>query len=338
MSEMEVEKPKKIRMKKKDNWESTHDDPKDALRELIRQYEACLRAIQMNESTITPRAAKKDFGRYKKGDAIPIALSQNSVDAVKGYIAVLEEEKTLLKRRMTKVLKEVPLHKEYLQYVYGCGPVLAAYFIAYLNVAIREERGLGATKPSHLRRYCGLAVINGRLEGSAKGEVNHFNKSLRKVIFQAFQSLWKHQNSKNAGTSKHLKIWMDYMNRMANSARVQEGVPGPRGGKAKGSVICTEAGRTVSAKAHAISTGWHKAADVLIEDFYIVARTMAGLEVWPTYQTAKLGYTHGGKVSDGQPVKLTLEQALTAVGVKPGEPVEEVELDESIGDCSQAAE
>lgn len=47
---------------------------------------------------------------------------------------------------------------------------------------------------------------------------------------------------------------------------------------------------------------------------HIVWRTLEGLEVWPSYYAAKLGYEHGGKISVNAPRKLTVEEAIALVG------------------------
>ena len=75
------------------------------------------------------------------------------------------------------------------------------------------------------------------------------------------------------------------------------------------------AGRT---KAHSDSKGWHKAADVFLEDLYIVWRAMEGLDIWPSYYAAKLGYMHGGKISVNAPTRMTVEDALAVVGYVGG--------------------
>jgi hypothetical protein len=74
-------------------------------------------------------------------------------------------------------------------------------------------------------------------------------------------------------------------------------------------------GRTVPWDGHAHSYGWHKAADILIEDLYIVWRTLAGMPVWPSYYAAKLGYEHGGKISVNAPKMLSLDEAKALVGI-----------------------
>jgi hypothetical protein len=279
------------------------DTPVENLRFTLLQYTANERLLQSVRGQIVDRTARSDFGQYKEGDAIPCRLTEDAKATSGVYVAYLLRVSENLTKQMAEILKTIPLWTEFLDHVYGVGPVLGAYLCAFVDVQIREKRGLGATKPSHLRRYCGLAVIDGKLEKRTAGRVNAYNGSLRIRLFQAFTSMWKTSGGREGKDTRYLRIWRDYLNRMANSARVSES------GKIE------VAGKERSAKGFVFSTGWHKAADVLIEDLYIMARTLEGLPVWPTYQTAKLGYTHGGKVSDGQPVVLTLEEAKRCVGL-----------------------
>lgn len=74
----------------------------------------------------------------------------------------------------------------------------------------------------------------------------------------------------------------------------------------------------VSARGFAHSYGWHKAADVFLEDLYTVWRAIEGLPVWPAFYAAKLsGYKHAsGKICVDAPTMLTLEEALELVGDK----------------------
>jgi hypothetical protein len=74
---------------------------------------------------------------------------------------------------------------------------------------------------------------------------------------------------------------------------------------------------------HAHSYGWHKAADILLEDLYVVWRALEALPVWPSYYAAKLGYEHGGAPVDkvegyfknAAPKMLTVEDAKRLVGI-----------------------
>lgn len=223
-----------------------------------------------------------------------------------------------IEAQMEKQLRQIPIYQHFLGKVFGLGPATAAALICNVNIH-RAER------PSQLRRFCGLAVFNGRLEHKVAGQKNAYSTEMRTAIYLMFVSLNKLQgqkcNDRPLGTSsKYLKVWLDYKARMSQSERFDaeqnvvldldedgELVPKTRklaGGKAY----------NVAALGFFHATGWHKAADVLLEDLYIVWRALEGLPVWPSYYAAKLGYVHLGKICVNAPKLLTLDEALALVG------------------------
>src|SRR6185312_12045486 len=180
---------------------------------------------------------------------------------------VAKKKAKTLESAMLSELKKIPVYKLFLSKVYGLGPVVSAYLISEIDIH-------RAVKPSALRRFCGLAVINGRLERRTKGTKSAYSSEMRVRLYQAFGSMWKNA-AKLKKTTKYLDIWINAKHRkmqLAVDGKINNGV------------------REVSAKGYAHSYGWHKAADILIEDLYTVWRAIEGLEVWPSYYAAKLGY------------------------------------------------
>jgi hypothetical protein len=213
---------------------------------------------------------------------------------------VARKEAKRLESAMTRQLKMIPVWQLYLQHVFGVGPVVAAYLVSEIDIFDRpDETGqIRAKKPSALRKFCGMAVVDGRLERRAKGIKSSYSSDLRTCLFNAFSSMWKNGRGKGR-SSKYLDIWVNAKHRklsMASEGRISNGV------------------RDVSANGYAHSYGWHKAADVLLEDLYTVWRAIEGLDVWPSYYAAKLGYEHGGKISVNAPKRLTVDEALAIVG------------------------
>lgn len=309
------------------------EEPIAELKELVLQHKALVRSAQSLRGQNSDRTSLfEKVGRngeilMRKGDVIPCRIPGDVAEAGLRLADFYQDRAKLLESMMSKNLRSIPVYTEFLDKVFGCGPVVAAYLITNIDF----ER---AVKPSNLRRFCGMAVIDGKLERRTKGAKNAYNSELRMRLYQMFGAMWKNAakvsvDAPAGKTCKYLTIWTDYKHRMAHSARVVEGK------------IVNGAGKTVSAKGFAHSTGWHKACDVFLEDLYIVGRTLAGLEVWPTYQTAKLGYGHGAKVSDGSPRLYTLEEALGIVGnvggVPRSVPIEDMG-EEDMGDVESAAE
>ena len=284
-------------------------DPIVELRTLVRQHYALTKTATANIN----------MGRDKKnretGETIACRLPVDAMVEVQGLSKILSKKASGLESAMLRELKKIPIYTLFLRHVFGVGPIVAAYLVSEIDIH-------RATKPSNLRRFCGLAVIDGRLEGrtgapKSQGGTGTFNGTLRTRIFQAFGAMWKNAAKRSVAapfgvSTKYLDIWRNYMSRIEHSERVQD-----RGldktGKWTGKIL-NGRDKVVSARGFAFSTGWHKAADVLIEDLYIVWRAIEGLPVWPSYYAAKLGYAHGGKIAVNAPVSLTVDEALALVG------------------------
>lgn len=274
------------------------DDPREELRRLVREHKAITKRAVSFESSVSP---KKD---RKTGEPIPNWTPADVKEAILATSKELKARAAKLEPAMKASLKKCPIYSAFLKHVFGLGPIVSAYLVAEVDIHV-------ATKPSNLRRFCGLAVINGRLERPISGQKNAYSKEMRTRIYQAMSSMWKNAAKKtnaapNGSTSKYLEIWRGTKVRYQSSPRYDAeknlwlGVDG-------------EADRS-GAKAIAHSTGWHKAADVLLEDLYTVWRALEGLPVWPSYYAAKLGYEHGGKICVNEPKMLSLEEALEVVG------------------------
>jgi len=277
------------------------------------------------------------------------------------------EKATGLKSVMTRELNEVPVYTHFLSEVYGCGPVVSAYLVSHVRFGPTENpEERWCEKPSQLTRFCGMAVIGGRLERPTRGVKLGYVAVLRTNLFQLFSAMMKNASKftvcdehrkvrpeKGATqeekaeyrattlacpdcaatafpfgvTTKYLDIWMGVKHRELSSERYRAETNEYRD---------QEGNWHKGGRKRAHSKGWHKAASVFLEDLYIIGRAAAGLPVWPSYYAAKLGYEHGGKVLTPKPgvnvpKHLTLEEALELVGdVGPrpaSAPIEEIELD-----------
>lgn len=269
------------------------EDPILELRRLTRQHLGWTRKKVAMLQMVSDRT-NRDTGETIKSDA-PEDVRLDVARACETWDAAL----TLLEREMRRALKQVPIYTVWLKDVYGLksSAVIASYLIADIDI-------YKAVKVSNLRRFCGLAVINGRLERRTKGLKNAYNSALRTRLYQFFTTLRRNAAGREGGreqrTCKYLDVWNDYKHRMQHSVRVDveaNTIDGKKGARSK-----------------IDSTGWHKAADVFIEDLYIVWRALEGLPVWPSYQAAKLGYEHGGKICVNAPKMLSVADAIRLVG------------------------
>lgn len=290
-------------------------DPRVELKRLVQQHKAWTRKAVAIDHMSSDRKDKETE------EIIPCDVPIDVRASMQAVKDALKLEASRLESAMTRALRGIPIYDKFLRHVFGCGPVVAAYLVADINIQRAE-------KISNLRRYCGLAVIDGRLErreggpkydpkGNLTGASGTFNAEIRTRLFQMFSAMWKNA-AKSGKTSKYMDVWNGYRHRVEHSERVfDRGVDKDGGWTGK---IKAGTGRVVSARGFAHSTGWHKAADVFVEDLYIVWRALEGLPVWPSYYTAKLtpGYEHGGAVAKViGPRMLTVEEALAIVG-NPG--------------------
>ncbi len=282
--------PKALRRLRKVAKVAHHGDPIAELRRIVQQHK--------NQTRLATRLLNMQTDRTIRatGDKILNTLPDDVRADLKASAKRVRHLNNALESQMTKQLRLVPIFKSFLSHVYGCGPVAAAYLCSM----IRIDR---ATKPSNLRRYCGFALDNsGRLErregapkfdpqGNETGGTGTFNDSLRTMIWSFLTAMRKNSVKKSAEaphgvTTKYLDVWDGSIHRSVSM------------GITKG----------------AYKKGLHKAADVFVEDLYIVWRALEGLPVWPSYYAAKLGYEHGGKISVNAPKTLTLDEALALVG------------------------
>lgn len=279
------------------------DDATVELRRLVREHAALTRRAVAIENMVSPRTARQDIPArgLEKGDEIPCDVPEDArVDAMllaEGFRKRAEK----LESRMLKQLKQIPIYRLFLANVWGVGPIVAAYLVAEIDIT-------KALKPSSLRMFCGLAVVDGALVRRTKGIKLPYNGELRTRLFQLFAAMWRNAGGEEVRVdAKYIRIWRDYKNRMANSPRVEGGKIAKVGGKTP---------QVVSAKGFVHSTGWHKAADVFITDLYMVWRAIEGLPVWCPYVAAKLtGYWHASAIEAWQGGRiLSVDEALELVG------------------------
>lgn len=279
-----------------------HVNPRDELKRLTKQHKAWTKKAVAIHNMSTDRVLRET------GETIPCDLPIDVQVQMHEVTKALQREAQSLTSAMGRALKQIPIYKLWLGEQFGArGSIIAAYLVSEIDIH-------RAVKSSQLRRYCGLAVIDGRLErrsGAPKllGGTGTFNDEIRMRLYQMFDSMWK--NARHAPDNKYMKIWIDARKRIEQSERVfDRGVDKNDDWTGK---IKTGAGTTVSARGFAHSYGWHKAADVFIEDLYTVWRAVEGLEVWPSYYAAKLGYEHGGKISVNAPRFLSVQEAIDLV-------------------------
>lgn len=257
-----------------------HDDPREELRRLVRKHNA------LTKASVALTHMASDRKNRETGETIPCLLPED--DRVDLLDTATRRKKSAKKMEtaMLRQLRQIPIYQHFLAGVYGCGPVVAAYLVAEIDIH-------KSVKISNLKRFCGLAVFDGRLERRTKGQRNYYHSGMRTRLYQMMDAMRK--NCRKSGvTTKYVTIWDDYKHRAAHMQPEPE-----KKGKAE-------------------SKGRWKACDVFIEDLYTVWRALEGLPVWPSYHDGVLrGHKHGGEKCHNVPVDLTVERALEVVG-SPG--------------------
>jgi hypothetical protein len=284
---------RKPRLVKRATPPATCDDPREELRKLVRQHRALVR------SAVAVENMSSDRTNHTTGETMPCLMP---LIVQTGYHEIVKSTKaaaSALKKDMLHFLKQIPIYQTFLRHVYGVGPVVAAYLVSEINIRHRPEKNgvVGDLKPSAVRRFCGVSVMDdGRLEHPVAGQKNHYCSEMRVRLYQMMDSMWKNAAKKPDRAHKYLEIWKN-----KKAQKLLLAVDGKIGDH--------------SAAGYAHSCGRWTAVGVFLNDLYVVWRALEGLDIWPGWYAAKLGYGHGGvKIDNQRPTQLTADQALELVG------------------------
>lgn len=318
------------------------EDPKQELRCLVQQHSRWTSEARTMGQMASPVPEFDENGKKIPGlENENLSKDPTIVSAIKETAKGLQREASNLERAMEIQLRKCPVYSLFLKKVYGVGPVCAAYIVANVDI----ER---AVKPSQLRRYCGNATdANGRLERRAfapkydgQGKLDNtrggsFNPDMRTAIWLAMVAARKngakatrcsaHVPSAKAtpaekvafrnecakckdcqATATPFGTTSKYLDRWADSLHTSRTEP-----------YVNPDGKMTSAD----KKGRMKAADVFLEDLYIIMRALAGLPVYPTFHTMMRNRQHGSeKPVLNVGVSMTVDEALELVGDPSGRP------------------
>ncbi len=183
------------------------DDPKEELRRLVADHKSLTKkAIAILNMTIEKTSRTT-------GEPIPSRVPDDRKVEMKAVADALKRDAERLEREMLRELKKLPIYNLFLAKVFGVGVVVSSYLIAMIDpmrverndfalrhgmrpgerptddevrAALARGEPLRATKISNFRRFCGLAVIDGRLERPRRGQKLPYCGELRTRLFQAF--------------------------------------------------------------------------------------------------------------------------------------------------------
>jgi hypothetical protein len=170
------------------------NDSIDALRILVSQHR---NMVQMSVST--GHMARTEVIDRKTGAEIKRNIPPAAAATLQAASEALSHEAEILKAKMERTLRGIPIYEHFLKHVSGVGPVLSSYLVAEVDIRRCE-------KPSALRRFCGMAVIDGHLERLVKGQKRKYNANIRTQLYLAFVSLWKNAGQhESSRASKYYK-------------------------------------------------------------------------------------------------------------------------------------
>lgn len=186
------------------------DDPKQELRRLVLEHKALTR------KGVSIASMARDI-KLTSGEVRECNLPMEVRSELNLVSESMKRRASKLEFQMLAQLKQIPIYQVFLSQVYGVGAVAAAYLVVRVDIH-------KAVKISQLRRFCGLAVINGRLERYQRGQQAHHVPELRTRLYQVMTSMAKNACRKTkdrpfGSTTKYLKVWCDYVNRMLHSSR-----------------------------------------------------------------------------------------------------------------------
>ena len=278
----------------------TPEDSLRALRLMVREYN------DLVDQSVRSKLRAGDKRDKETGEVMVNPLPQEDRDRLLDRAERYRKDADSVMRRTTKLLHRFPIYTLFLQHVDGCGPVTAAKLIADVNIA-------KCNKVSSLHQFCGLGVMTGDdgdtfAQCAKKGETRSFNLQLKTAILMFVESLIKNPRR---DSSPYYQRLAGYKHRMQSSPRfVEDLTKKGEDGKPPATFDGVAGGR-----AHVHSMAKRVAAQLFLEDRYLVWRAIEGLPVWPSYQAAKLGHIHAGKVRVTDAEVITVDRALEIVGM-----------------------
>lgn len=273
-----------------------------ALRLMVREYNDLVDQAKRSGQRAGDKVSKET------GEILVNPLPQEDRDRLLERSERYRKDADSVMRRCEKLLRRFPIYNVFLQHVDGCGPVTSAKLIADVDIA-------RCVKVSSLHQFCGLGVMTdddgkSKAQFPRKGEVRTFNVQLKTAVLMFVESLVKNPNREG---SPYYQRMIGYKHRLQSSDRFVESATkkGPDG-KPSSTFDGAACGR-----AHVHMMSKRVAAQLFLEDVYLVWRALEGLPVWPSYQAGKLGHVHAGKVRVTDAETITVERALEIVGMAP---------------------
>jgi hypothetical protein len=235
---------------------------------------------------------KRELPAMKAFKGTPVITTYAELCLVARYIN-LEQDEDRTFRRIGTLLEDVPIYRDYLKGVVGCGVTMAAVIVTGINIHKCEY-------PSSVWKYCGYDVApdgagrSKRKEHLVKREYTTkkktkamrdsvtYNPFLKTKLYVLGGCLIK------SGNEKYRKIYDDYKHRLEHHEKY-----GIANDKNRIAEIREKYDYAYAPKGHRHAMAMRYMIKMFLTDLYNYWRAQEGLPVAPTYSEAKLGKTHG---------------------------------------------
>jgi len=281
------------------------DNPKGQLRRIVAEYEALTDEIKATKQRTGDYVMTDDDGEVAEVRPSPLNEEQK---AVFGKVsAALESAKGSLEPEMRRLMRAFPVYTLFLENVRGCGTITAAKLLADIDITRCE-------KVSALHQVCGMGVRvgddgKGHAQRAQAGVKLDFHNRLKVGLYQMFSSLTK---DPKRDESPYWRRLVGYKHRLTNSPRftLHPTEKDKRTGEPKAFFDGRPGGRAIIN-----NMAYRPAAQLFLEDMYLIWRASEGLPVWPGYHAGKLGHVHAGRVEVKEASIITVEEALSIAGM-----------------------
>ena len=283
----------------------TSDDPVVELGHLARSHAAQTTMYKALKQQAAPSV------KWQDGTVVQSRLPEDTRATLDEVQKVVKLQAKRMQTRMLRQLRKVPVYAQFMQHVYGLGPVTAAYLVAFVDMK-GAGKGLSLVKPSQIQAFCGVACNRetGRLARREKGVKRQWHPAIRTALFSMVSAMVRNA-IKDGVTSKYVDIFVDTIRSVETSPRLVGA-----GKDAKIALVHPAADGSailVPARLYARKKAWLRTASIFVEDLYVVWRAIEGLPVVCSYANRQRSRSHGTDPRTDAPLVMTVEEALSSV-------------------------
>jgi len=316
------------------------DNPKDELHRLVRLHKRWTRTYLGWLQSVTD---KNHYEPNGEKTVIKCTVPETHRHDLTRVANGLKAEAKGLETAMLVQLEQLPIYEHFLSKVWGFGPVVSSYIASMVQIerCVKPSQLWRYCGNACDPRTGGREIRSGapkyKPDGTQGDGTGTYNDELKMRIWQGMIAMRKnavkfsvcdaHKEMRPSKASveakaefraltmkcaecmktripygtetKYTKRWLDAV--YSRSTMPQKYRMDPNGNQ------ILRNGKPIPVNAE--QAGRRKATDLVLEDLYIVWRTLAGLPVWPDLYSVRRGFYHGGKPCVNEGRVLTLEEA-----------------------------